>query len=160
MLGNFKTWTQQLRTERYLSALTTLKNTGTSIAASAVVASGSLSLVKKGAILNSVVSSSTLLNNPVVGGFNYQNSHDTLAEMAECHEELDLADEMGDFVIQRRDGQVAYQLASCLDDLDWQMNLLIRGIDLRPSTAAQSSCFDCWNQNRLIPRYCTLAADR
>ena len=30
---------------------------------------------------------------------------------------------MGDFVIQRR---VAYQLASCLDDLDWQMNLLIR----------------------------------
>jgi glutamyl-tRNA synthetase len=45
---------------------------------------------------------------------------------------------MGDFVIQRRDGQVAYQLASCLDDLDWQMNLLIRGSDLRPSTAAQS----------------------
>ena len=58
---------------------------------------------------------------------------------------------MGDFVIQRRDGQVAYQLASCLDDLDWQMNLLIRGIDLQPSTAAQSYLLRLLEPERAYP---------
>ena len=58
---------------------------------------------------------------------------------------------MGDFVIQRRDGQVAYQLASCLDDLDWQMNLLIRGVDLRPSTAAQSRLLRLLEPERTSP---------
>jgi glutamyl/glutaminyl-tRNA synthetase len=50
---------------------------------------------------------------------------------------VQLAREIGDFVIWRRDGQPAYQLASLVDDLDDRINLIVRGEDLRHSTAAQ-----------------------
>ncbi|MDA8417671.1 MAG: glutamate--tRNA ligase family protein [Desulfobacteraceae bacterium] len=44
---------------------------------------------------------------------------------------------MGDFVIWRRQGLPAYQLASLADDLDYRINLIVRGQDLIGSTAAQ-----------------------
>ncbi len=47
------------------------------------------------------------------------------------------AAEMGDFILWRRDELPAYQLASLVDDLDEQINLLVRGRDLLPSSAAQ-----------------------
>ena len=51
--------------------------------------------------------------------------------------EIPLARAMGDFVLWRRDGQPAYQLASLVDDLDDRINLIVRGEDLLPSTGAQ-----------------------
>ncbi|MGV1098007.1 glutamate--tRNA ligase family protein [Thiovibrio sp. JS02] len=48
-----------------------------------------------------------------------------------------LCREMGDFVLWRRDDLPAYQLASLADDLDDGINLIVRGEDLRTSTAAQ-----------------------
>lgn len=51
--------------------------------------------------------------------------------------EIELAQALGDFVLWRRDGQPAYQLASLVDDLDDRINLIVRGEDLRLSTAAQ-----------------------
>jgi glutamyl-tRNA synthetase len=50
---------------------------------------------------------------------------------------LDLSRELGDFVVWRRDERPAYQLASLVDDLDDRINLIVRGEDLRVSTAAQ-----------------------
>jgi glutamyl/glutaminyl-tRNA synthetase len=50
---------------------------------------------------------------------------------------VQLARVLGDFVIWRRDDLPAYQLASLVDDLDDRINLIVRGEDLRPSTAAQ-----------------------
>lgn len=50
---------------------------------------------------------------------------------------IDLSREMGDFVVWRRDDRPAYQLASLVDDLDDRINLIVRGEDLRGSTAAQ-----------------------
>jgi len=44
---------------------------------------------------------------------------------------------MGDFVLWRKDGQPAYQLASLADDIDERINLIVRGEDLLESTAAQ-----------------------
>jgi glutamyl/glutaminyl-tRNA synthetase len=44
---------------------------------------------------------------------------------------------MRDFVVRRRDGVPAYQLASLADDLFFGVNLIVRGEDLLPSTAAQ-----------------------
>lgn len=52
-------------------------------------------------------------------------------------EVLDLAREMGDFVVWRRDDRPAYQLASLVDDYDDRTNLIVRGEDLRVSTGAQ-----------------------
>lgn len=48
-----------------------------------------------------------------------------------------LALEMPDFVVRRKDGVPAYQIASLADDLAMGVNLIVRGEDLMLSTAAQ-----------------------
>ncbi len=48
-----------------------------------------------------------------------------------------LAAEMPDFVVRKKDGVAAYQLASVVDDLRLGTTLIVRGHDLLPSTAAQ-----------------------
>ena len=45
--------------------------------------------------------------------------------------------EMQNFVIRRRDGLPAYQLASVVDDLHYNIDLVVRGQDLWSSTIAQ-----------------------
>jgi glutamyl-tRNA synthetase len=51
--------------------------------------------------------------------------------------EIDLFSENRDFVIRRRDGIPAYHVASLCDDVDYGVNLIVRGQDLLTSTAAQ-----------------------
>jgi glutamyl/glutaminyl-tRNA synthetase len=48
-----------------------------------------------------------------------------------------LAAKMPDFVIRKKDGVAAYQLASVVDDLRLGTTLIVRGQDLLPSTGAQ-----------------------
>ncbi len=50
---------------------------------------------------------------------------------------VSLYQEMRDPVIRRKDGIAAYQIASLTDDLDHGINLIVRGMDLMQSTAAQ-----------------------
>ena len=50
---------------------------------------------------------------------------------------LDPARELGDFVIRQRNGDPAYQVASVVDDEALGINLVVRGMDLLPSTAGQ-----------------------
>lgn len=42
-----------------------------------------------------------------------------------------------DFVVRKKDGVAAYQLASVTDDLHFGIDLVVRGADLWPSTSAQ-----------------------
>ncbi len=51
--------------------------------------------------------------------------------------EVPLAQEMPDFVIRKKDGVAAYQVASVADDLRLGTTLIVRGLDLQASTAAQ-----------------------
>src|ERR1043165_4144338 len=51
--------------------------------------------------------------------------------------ELNLYQQMRDFIIRRRDGIASYQIASLADDTDLGINLIVRGKDLLLSTAAQ-----------------------
>jgi glutamyl/glutaminyl-tRNA synthetase len=44
---------------------------------------------------------------------------------------------LGDFVVRKKDGIAAYQVASVLDDLRLGITFIVRGLDLLPSTAAQ-----------------------
>ncbi|MCD8523482.1 MAG: tRNA glutamyl-Q(34) synthetase GluQRS [Saccharospirillaceae bacterium] len=48
-----------------------------------------------------------------------------------------LREEIGDFVIKRRDGPWSYQLAVVSDDIDQGVTHIVRGIDLIDSTARQ-----------------------
>lgn len=51
--------------------------------------------------------------------------------------EIDLAEAMGDFVIWRRDDIPAYQWISVVEDTDHEITHILRGSDLRESSAAQ-----------------------
>lgn len=48
-----------------------------------------------------------------------------------------LPEEMQYFIVRRKDGLPAYQLASLCDDLHFDVDLIVRGNDLWPSTLAQ-----------------------
>lgn len=52
-------------------------------------------------------------------------------------QEWNLAKTMRDFVVRRKELTPAYQIASLADDIDMGVNLVVRGQDLLPSTAAQ-----------------------
>jgi glutamyl/glutaminyl-tRNA synthetase len=48
-----------------------------------------------------------------------------------------LPDAMKDFIVRKKDGYPAYQLASLIDDINFGVDLVVRGQDLYPSTIAQ-----------------------
>ena len=147
-----RSWSQQLREERYLSALKTLQDAGKLYRCICSRRQWHALGGEEGHYPGTCRQQQHSAEQP-------GSSRIWLPEQATVRwqnwssgqEELDLTDEMGDFVIQRRDGQVSYQLASCLDDLDWQMNLLIRGVDLRPSTAAQCHLYRLLEPERAYP---------
>jgi glutamyl/glutaminyl-tRNA synthetase len=51
---------------------------------------------------------------------------------------LDPSQDPGDFVLRQRNGDPAYQLASVIDDETLGVDLVVRGLDLLPSTGAQA----------------------
>ena len=57
-----------------------------------------------------------------------------------------LPDEMTDFVVRKKDGYPAYQLASVADDVYFGIDLIVRGADLWDSTLAQTYLADVLGQ--------------
>jgi glutamyl/glutaminyl-tRNA synthetase len=58
-----------------------------------------------------------------------------------------LPDIMKNFVVRKKDGYPAYQLASLLDDIYFEVDLIVRGADLYPSTIAQHYLADVLNKD-------------
>lgn len=48
-----------------------------------------------------------------------------------------LPNDMNHFVVRKKDGMPSYQLASVADDIHFEVDLIVRGRDLRPSSIAQ-----------------------
>ena len=63
------------------------------------------------------------------------------------NKKIDLTTGIGDFVIRRRDGLPAYQIASLMDDIEMGVNLIVRGADLISSTGAQLLLAKCLNDS-------------
>jgi glutamyl/glutaminyl-tRNA synthetase len=55
---------------------------------------------------------------------------------------------MHNFVVKRKDGLPSYQLTSVVDDLFYEVDLVIRGEDLWPSTLAQHQLASSLGQNK------------
>jgi len=60
----------------------------------------------------------------------------------------DVSTTVGDFVVRRRDGVFAYQLAVVVDDLAMQIDDVVRGADLVDSTARQIQLIDALGGER------------
>jgi len=66
-----------------------------------------------------------------------RNSVIKFRDMVQGYQQIDLAKESGDFVLQRADGLYSYQLAVALDDVEQGMTEVVRGSDLLDSTPRQ-----------------------
>ncbi|MBW4888310.1 hypothetical protein KXQ82_01225 [Mucilaginibacter sp. HMF5004] len=61
-----------------------------------------------------------------------------------------LSPDMRYFIVRKRDGYPAYQLASLVDDLHFGIDLIIRGQDLWPSTLAQLQLANRLDENAFV----------
>lgn len=61
-----------------------------------------------------------------------------------------LAETCGDFILQRRDGLFAYQLAVVVDDIDSGITQVVRGADLLDNTARQCALIDVLGSQRPV----------
>jgi glutamyl-tRNA synthetase len=66
-----------------------------------------------------------------------ENKQITFSDLNGQNYSINLQEEMKAFVLRRKDGLPAYQIASLVDDLDFDISLIVRGKDLVNSTAAQ-----------------------
>ncbi|MCW8194968.1 tRNA glutamyl-Q(34) synthetase GluQRS [Proteobacteria bacterium 005FR1] len=67
------------------------------------------------------------------------------------HQQQDIAETTGDFIVRRKDGLFAYQLAVVVDDIAQGVTHVIRGSDLLHATAAQILLFRLLGASE--PRY-------
>ena len=72
----------------------------------------------------------------------------------------DLRREVGDFIVYRADGVVAYHLASAVDDAELEVTCVVRGVDLLASTPRQAYLQDLLGQRRPEYAHVPVVTDR
>lgn len=72
-------------------------------------------------------------------------------------QQQDIASQVGDFILKRKDGLFAYQLAVVMDDIEQNISHIIRGSDLLCSSARQIFLFERLKARSPIFGHCPVA---
>ncbi len=75
----------------------------------------------------------------------------------ECR--FNTAADQQDFIIKRRDGLFAYQLAVVCDDIEQGVNHVVRGLDIIDSTPRQNFLYHCWSKPEPLYYHIPLVLD-
>lgn len=133
--GEFSTqWSQALRMQDYNRFLTTLRENGHLFACDC-----SRAQLVDGAYPGTCRHKNIPLDTPGVAWRLRTDPRARIAMRSPGQERtfMTLPPDMHDFVVRKKNGDPAYQLASVVDDLLFGVDLVVRGIDLLPSTLGQ-----------------------
>jgi len=140
----YSRFSQQLRKDRYFYAIEVLQKEGHLFACEcsrAKIRKSSNSTIYPGTCRNKNLN--FLKENQTWRVFVPENTFVYYSTLTNNKKEIDLITAIGDFVIRRRDGLPAYQVASLMDDIEMGVNLIVRGYDLITSTGAQLFLAKC-----------------
>ena len=144
----FSRFSQQLRKDRYYDAIEILQKAGHLFACEcsrSKISNYSVSKIYSGTCRNKKIN--FIKENQTWRVIVPEDTFVSYSTLTKNKKEIDLTKEIGDFVIRRRDGLPAYQIASLLDDIEMNVNLIVRGSDLISSTGAQLFLANCLNDN-------------
>jgi len=74
---------------------------------------------------------------PVAMRVRTAGTHVAFDDLLQGHIECDVDEEIGDFIVRRKDGLIGYNLAVVVDDHDQRITEIVRGADLLDLTPAQ-----------------------
>ena len=144
----YSRFSQQLRKDRYFNAIGVLQKAGHLFACEcsrSKIRNSSASKIYPGTCRNKNIN--YLKENQTWRVIVPENTFVCYTTLAKNKKEIDLTNGIGDFVIRRRDGLPAYQIASLMDDIEMGVNLIVRGADLISSTGAQLLLAKCLNNS-------------
>ena len=140
----YSRFSQQLRKDRYFYAIEVLQKEGHLFACEcsrSKIRKSSNSTIYPGTCRNKNLN--FLKENQTWRVIVPENTFVCYITLTNNKKEIDLTTGIGDFVIRRRDGLPAYQIASLMDDIEMGVNLIVRGSDLITSTGAQLFLAKC-----------------
>ena len=142
----YSRFSQQLRKDRYFNAIGVLHKTGHLFACEcsrSKIINSSTSKIYPGTCKNKKLN--FMKQNQTWRVIVPEKTFVFYKTLTNNKKKIDLTTGIGDFVIRRRDGLPAYQIASLMDDIEMGVNLIVRGSDLITSTGAQLFLAKCLN---------------
>ncbi len=144
----FSRFSQQLRKDRYYDAIEILQKAGHLFACEcsrSKISNYSVSKIYSGTCRNKKIN--FIKENQTWRVIVPEDTFVCYSTLKNNNQKIDLTKVIGDFVIRRRDGLPAYQIASLMDDIEMNVNLIVRGSDLISSTGAQIFLAKCLNNS-------------